>query len=93
MCFWRHVYYIDCKHYSRDPVECTEAYRTNMRCEGWEADDKEMESQTASGTSYTKAEPGECMDCKYMAMLRRNTNNKKSGSGSGGKASGSKTKA
>lgn len=93
MCYWRHVYYIACKHYTRDPVECINADRTGMRCEGWDADDKEIESRTGNGTSYTKAVPEKCMDCKYLANMRRNADDKKSGGGSGGNPSGTKAEA
>lgn len=83
MCYWRHVYHIVCKHYTRDPVECIDADHTGMRCEGWDAVDKEIESQTASGTSYTKAEPDTCMNCRYMVNMRRNASDGKSRGGSG----------
>ncbi|KAH0282731.1 hypothetical protein M436DRAFT_66039 [Aureobasidium namibiae CBS 147.97] len=69
MCFWREAYYIFCRHCSRDPVECVDAKRTDERCENWDADDKEMESQTANSTPYIKAEPAICMDCEYRGSL------------------------
>jgi hypothetical protein len=50
MCFWKEVYYIVCRHYSKDPVEGIEAYNADMRCKDWDAADNEMESQTANGT-------------------------------------------
>ncbi|CAD0039228.1 unnamed protein product, partial [Aureobasidium pullulans] len=86
MCFWRNVYYVDCKHYSRDPVACIEANHTDTHCEGWDDDDKEMQSQTRDGTPYTKALPGDCMDCKYRARLKK-IKDSKSGGGPGGRGS------
>jgi hypothetical protein len=86
MCFWKNVYYIVCQHYSRDPVECMDAQQRDLRCEDWEADDKEMESQTANGTPYIKAVADICMDCRYEKMRRRAAN-KKSRRGPGGEAS------
>jgi hypothetical protein len=91
MCFWKNVYYTVCQHYSRDPVECMDAQQRDLRCEDWEADDKEMESQTANGTPYIKAVADICMDCRYEKM-RRKAANKKSRRGPEGEASGSKTK-
>lgn len=79
MCFWREVYYIFCRYYNRDPVECIDAEQTDERCEYWDADDKEMESQTANGTPYTKAEPTICMDCKYWKKIREQEASKMSG--------------
>jgi len=92
MCFWRNVFYIGCKHYRRDPVEYIEANHTDMRCEGWDDDGNEMQSQTRDGTPYTKALPGNCMNCKYLASLKKNKD-KRSGGGSGGNGSSSMTKA
>lgn len=87
MCYWRYVYHIVCKHYTRDPVECIDADRTGMRCENWDADDNEIESRTANGTFYTKAESDKCMDCRYLANMRRNAAaDKKSEGGSGGES-------
>ena len=86
MCFWREVYYIFCRHYSRDPVECIDAKQTNERCEDWDTDDKEMESRTANGTPYIKAEPTICMDCKYKRVLREQAVSKRSEWGPEGKA-------
>jgi len=77
MCFWREVYYIFCRHYSRDPVERIDAKRTDERCEDRDADDKEMESQTANGTPYIKAELAICMDCKYRKALREQAASKR----------------
>lgn len=87
MCFWREVYYIFCRHYSRDPVECIDAKQTKERCEDWDADDKEMESQTANGTPYIKAEPTICINCKYRRVLREQAVSRRSGRGPEGKAS------
>ncbi|THX91762.1 hypothetical protein D6D08_02921 [Aureobasidium pullulans] len=92
MCFWRNVYYVDCKHYSRDPVACIEANHTDTHCEGWDDDDKEMQSQTRDGTPYTKALPGDCMDCKYRARLKK-IKDSKSGGRSGGRGSSGRVKA
>ncbi|THW91512.1 hypothetical protein D6D15_03779 [Aureobasidium pullulans] len=92
MCFWRNVYYVDCKHYSRDPVACIEANHTDTHCEGWDDDDKEMQSQTRDGTPYTKALPGDCMDCKYRARLKK-IKDSKSGGGPGGRGSSGRVKA
>lgn len=87
MCYWLYVYHIVCKHYTRDPVECIDADRTGMRCENWDADDNEIESRTANGTFYTKAESDKCMDCRYLANMRRNAAaDKKSEGGSGGES-------
>jgi hypothetical protein len=71
MCFWKEVYYIVCRHYSKDPVECIEAYNADMRCKDWDAADNEMENQIANGTPYIKAVNGICMDCRYTDAANR----------------------
>jgi len=69
-----------------------DAKRTDERCDDWDADDKEMESQTANGTPYIKAEPAICMDCRYRKKLRAQAASKRSRRGPGGQASESKSK-
>jgi hypothetical protein len=62
MCHWGTVYYIGCRCYSKDPIECIEAENAHMRCEGWDHEDKEKKRLTGNGVPYTKAVNGICMD-------------------------------
>ncbi|TIA44338.1 hypothetical protein D6C79_06405 [Aureobasidium pullulans] len=68
------------------------AMHKDTHCEGWDDDDKEMQSQTRDGTPYTKALPGDCMDCKYRASLKKSKDSK-SGGRSGGRGSSGRVKA